>query len=65
MSLQKEIDTTRSEIRTDSYPMSIGELISLYESKEIDIHPEFQRFFGLFYYIFIKTEDASAFALDR
>ena len=45
MSLQNEIDTTRAEIRTDSYPMSIGELISLYENKEIDIHPEFQRFF--------------------
>ena len=45
MSLQEEIDVTRAEIRTDSYPMSIGELISLYESKEIDIHPEFQRFF--------------------
>ncbi len=25
--------------------MSIGELISLYENEEIDIHPEFQRFF--------------------
>ena len=25
--------------------MSVGELISLYESDEIDIHPEFQRFF--------------------
>ncbi|NES00732.1 MAG: DUF262 domain-containing protein, partial [Symploca sp. SIO1B1] len=33
------------EIRTDSYSMSIGEWISLYEKEEIDIHPEFQRFF--------------------
>lgn len=45
MTLQQEIDKTRSEIKTDSYPMSIGELISLYENREIDIHPEFQRFF--------------------
>jgi hypothetical protein len=45
MALQEEIDKSRAEIRTDSYPMSIGELLSLYESKEIDIHPEFQRFF--------------------
>jgi uncharacterized protein with ParB-like and HNH nuclease domain len=45
VALQEEIDKTRAEIRTDSYPMSIGELISLYENKEIDIHPEFQRFF--------------------
>lgn len=45
MSLQDEIDAARSEIRTDGYSVSIGEWISLYESDELDIHPEFQRFF--------------------
>ena len=45
MPLQEEIERTRQEIRTDSYSMSIGEWISLYEKKEIDIHPDFQRFF--------------------
>ncbi|MFN8498175.1 MAG: DUF262 domain-containing protein [Anaerolineae bacterium] len=45
MTLQHEIDKTRAEIRTDSYTMSLGEWISLYENDEIDIHPEFQRFF--------------------
>lgn len=45
MLLQEQIDATREDIRTDSYSMSIGELISLYEKEEIDIHPEFQRFF--------------------
>ncbi|GAA6616894.1 DUF262 domain-containing protein [Scytonema sp. NUACC26] len=45
MSLQEEIDKTRQEIRTDGYSMSIGEWISLYENDEIDIHPDFQRFF--------------------
>ncbi len=45
MSLQKEIDKNRAEIRSDGYSMSIGELISLYQNDEIDIHPEFQRFF--------------------
>jgi hypothetical protein len=45
MLLQEEIDQRRQEIRTDSYSMSIGEWISLYQSKEIDIHPDFQRFF--------------------
>jgi hypothetical protein len=45
MSLQEEIDKVRQEIKTDSYSMSIGELISLYEQGEIDIHPDFQRFF--------------------
>lgn len=45
MSLQDEIDKTRQEIRTDGYSMSIGEWISIYERSEIDIHPDFQRFF--------------------
>lgn len=45
MSLQDELDKIRPVIRTDEYPMSIGELASLYEKDEIDIHPEFQRFF--------------------
>jgi hypothetical protein len=45
MGLQEEIDSMRQEIRADGYSMSIGEWISLYENEEIDIHPEFQRFF--------------------
>lgn len=45
MSLQDEIDNRRADIRTDEYAMSIGEWISLYERSEVDIHPEFQRFF--------------------
>ena len=45
MGLQEEIDKARAEIRSDGYSMSIGEWISLYENNEIDIHPEFQRFF--------------------
>src|SRR5688572_24146371 len=43
--LQAEIDSRRKEIKTDSYPMSIGELANLYKDHELDIHPEFQRFF--------------------
>ncbi len=45
MPLQEEIDKTRQEIRTDGYSMSIGEWVSLYQNNEIDIHPDFQRFF--------------------
>lgn len=45
MSLDEEITAVRSTIRTDGYLMSIGEWISLYQDGEIDIHPEFQRFF--------------------
>jgi hypothetical protein len=43
--LQTEIDKFRKEIRSESYPMSIGEIMSLYEDRELDLHPEFQRFF--------------------
>jgi hypothetical protein len=43
--LQKEIDAQRTEFKSDSYPMSIGELVSLYERNEIIINPDFQRFF--------------------
>ena len=43
--LQVEIDKKRQEIRSDSYSMSIGEWISLYKEQELEIHPEFQRFF--------------------
>lgn len=45
MSLEKEIDQRAKQIHTDGYSLSIGELMSLYKDKEIDIHPEFQRFF--------------------
>jgi len=40
-----EIRAKAKEIYTDAYPMSIGELMSLYRDEELDIHPEFQRFF--------------------
>lgn len=45
MSLQNEIDKMAKEIRTDKYPMSIGELASIYNVGELDVHPEFQRIF--------------------
>jgi len=44
-SLETEIESRRQEIKTDSYAMSIGELASLYKENELNIHPEFQRFF--------------------
>ena len=45
MSLDQEIADRRNEIHSDGYPMSIGELINLYRDGELDIHPEFQRFY--------------------
>ena len=45
MSLDQQIKTRRSEVWTDHYSMSIGELISLYQEGDLDIHPEFQRIY--------------------
>jgi len=43
--LEAQIEARAQEIHTDAYPMSIGEIMSIYRDKELDIHPEFQRFF--------------------
>lgn len=43
--LQEQIDDASRSIFTDSYSMSIGEIMSMYREKEIDVHPEFQRSF--------------------
>jgi hypothetical protein len=45
MSLADQISKKRREIKTDGYPMSIGEWTSMYDRGELDIHPEFQRFY--------------------
>ncbi len=45
MALEEQVLTRSKEIATDAYSMSVGELISLYKDGELDIHPEFQRFF--------------------
>lgn len=43
--LEKQIEKRRLEIATDSYSMSVGELTNLYRDNELNVHPEFQRFF--------------------
>ena len=45
MSLQNEIDLKSKEIHTENLSMSIGEVISMYNDGDLDIHPEFQRFY--------------------
>lgn len=45
MSLIDQINKKRRDIKTDGYPMSISEWVSMYEREELDIHPEFQRFY--------------------
>ena len=43
--LQNEIDKMRKQIKTDSYPMSIGELANLYRDGDLNINPIYQRLF--------------------
>lgn len=45
MSLQDEIDQRRKQIKSDGYPISIGELAGMFEHNELDINPEFQRWY--------------------
>lgn len=45
MTLEEEITRNINEIKTESYSMSIGELANIYNEKEIDISPSYQRYF--------------------
>jgi Protein of unknown function DUF262 len=45
MSLEDEVRKSRKEITTDGYEMSLGEIMSLYSSKELIINPQYQRYF--------------------
>ncbi|MNF68196.1 DUF262 domain-containing protein [Pseudomonas sp. BF-R-01] len=43
--LTEEILNAQRQVRTDAYQMSIGEIVGMYDNKEIIIDPEFQRLF--------------------
>jgi uncharacterized protein DUF262 len=43
--LQEEISKAKRLVRTDAYQMSIGEIVSMYDNREIVVDPEFQRLF--------------------
>lgn len=45
MPLQEEIESKSKEIHTENLSMSIGEILSMYSEGDLDIHPEFQRFY--------------------
>ncbi|EHT7468630.1 DUF262 domain-containing protein [Listeria monocytogenes] len=45
MKLVEQIEDSRKEIKTDSYPMSIGEITNLYRDGDLVIFPEYQRYF--------------------
>ena len=43
--LVDELQTARKQIKTDSYSMSIGEIINLYRDEDLILNPAFQRLF--------------------
>ena len=43
--LDNAILDQRKDIRSDSYPMSIGELAAMYQEGDLNLYPAFQRFF--------------------
>jgi hypothetical protein len=45
MSLSEEIEAARRTVKTDSLAMSVGELVSMYEERELNISPAFQRLY--------------------
>lgn len=45
MHLDDEIKQLQKEISSDSYSMSVGEVLSLYRDGILNVRPEFQRFF--------------------
>lgn len=43
--LERQIEKAKSIVKTNSYDMSIGELVSIYKDGELIIDPEYQRYF--------------------
>jgi hypothetical protein len=43
--LTEELKQARRQVVTDGYEMSLGEIISLYKSRELVIDPNYQRLF--------------------
>lgn len=45
LTLEKQIDERIGEVRTDTFDISFGEIVSLHENGELVIQPEYQRLF--------------------
>lgn len=45
LSLREELESAARAVSTDSYDMSIGEIINLYRDRELEISPEYQRLY--------------------
>lgn len=62
LSLASEIELRSKEIHATSYDMSIGEIISMYNDGDLEVHPEFQRFFR--WSLLQKTKLIESFLLN-
>jgi hypothetical protein len=45
MSLEEQIAAHSATVQTQSYSMSLSEIVAMYRDGELGLHPEFQRFF--------------------
>lgn len=45
MDIVEIIDQSIGEVRTESLDLSFGEIVNLHSSKELIIHPDYQRLF--------------------
>jgi hypothetical protein len=43
--LAEEVISAQKIVKTNAYQMSIGEIVNMYDNREIVIDPEFQRLF--------------------
>lgn len=43
--IEKEISEKKGHIITDNVILSIGEIVNLYKDKDLNLNPDFQRFF--------------------
>jgi hypothetical protein len=45
VNLEQQIASHSKNVQTQSYSMSVSEMLSMYRDGELELHPEFQRFF--------------------
>jgi len=43
--INEEITNAQSNVKTDAYQMSVGEIVNMYKERELVINPDFQRLF--------------------
>jgi hypothetical protein len=43
--LENLLDLKKKDVKTDQYPMSIGEIVGMYQQGELILRPQYQRYF--------------------